>query len=206
MHGNSKLSMTSCPHHQNSPPKTRPNSHAPWNQNNGVRLSWRVGIMIYTAFCFQIILWPLLSYLCWHGNKSKNKRKMLTVLYCFLRKEKCPLKNPISQFPNAKSFTHRWNISVAKHIKIRPNVYGRPKQNCAVFWGYSYWTIFSATRIKIKTQHFSIVLIIQHRDYNAKPIRDGNSKRWGWGRKNLFIFGKLTQKTLRGWNFGKMRP
>ena len=32
--------------------KTRPNSHAPWNQNNGVRLSWRVGIMIYTAFFF----------------------------------------------------------------------------------------------------------------------------------------------------------
>ena len=33
--------------------KTRPNSHAPWNQNNGVRLSWRVGIMIYTAFFFS---------------------------------------------------------------------------------------------------------------------------------------------------------
>ena len=135
---------------------------------------------------------------------------MLIVLCCILRREKCPLKNPISQFPNVKGFTHRWNISVAKDIKRRPNVYGRPKQNCAVFWGYSYWTIFSATRhynlIKIKNAAFSIVLIIQHRDYNAKPISDGNSKRWGWGKENLFIFGKLTHKTLRGWNFGKMRP
>ena len=68
----------------NSPPKTRPNSHAPWNQNNDVRLSWRVGIMIYTFFfSSNNIVAKLLSYLCWHGNKSNNKRKMLTVLSCF---------------------------------------------------------------------------------------------------------------------------
>ena len=48
--------------------------------------------------------------------------------------------------------------------------------------------------------------LIQHTDYNAKPIRDGNSKRWGWGKENLFIFGKITQKALRGRHFGKMRP
>ena len=49
-----------------------------------------------------------------------------------------------------------------------------------------------------KNAAFSIVLIIQHTDYNAKPIRDGNSKRWGWGKENLFLLGKITQKALRG--------
>ena len=74
------------------------------------------------------IMAKLLSYLCWHGNKSKNKKKMLTVLYCFFKGRKMSIKK--IQFPNlltkVKDLTHRWNISVAKDIKRRSNVlYGK---------------------------------------------------------------------------------
>ena len=63
--------------------------------------------------------------------------------------------------------------------------------------------IFSATRhynlIKIKKKNaaFSIVLIIQHRDYNAKPIRDGNLKRWVWGKENLLFLENSPQKHFK---------
>ena len=145
----------------------------------------------------------LLSYLCWHGNKSKNKKNANSIILLFYGEKNAREKK--IQFPNlltkVKDLTHRWNISVAKDIKRRSNVlYG--KQNCAVLWGYSYWINFSATRhhnlTKIKPQHSTLCWWYNTRDYNAKPIRDGNSKRWGWGKENLFIFGKIIQKsTLR---------
>ena len=111
----------------------------------------------FTHFFPNNIMAKLLSYLCWHGNKSKNKRKMLTVLYCFLKGWIMPIKK--IQFPKlltkVKGLTHRWNISVA-YIRHQKKV-ERFKQNCAVLLGYSYWTNFSATRhhnlTKIKTQH-----------------------------------------------------
>ena len=133
---------------------------------------------------------------------------MLTVLYCFFKGRKMPIRK--IQFPKlltrVKGLTHYWNISVAKDIKRRSNVLNK----IALSYGdthieLTFLQLSIITSLKSKRVAFSIVLIIQHRDYNVKPIRDGNSKRWGWGKENLFIFWKITQKALRGWNFGKMR-
>ena len=82
---------------------------------------WHHDLHIFFSNDIMAKLW---SYLCWHGNKSKNKRKMLTVLYRFFKGRKMPIEK--NQFPKLLTkvigLTHRWNITVAKDIKIRSNV------------------------------------------------------------------------------------
>ena len=124
---------------------------------------------------------------------------MPTVLYCFSRREKCPLKKP--NFPMRK-VSRIVEILVWPKTSKEGQTYMVDLNKIALSFGGTHIEL-SFLQLAIITSSkynaaFSIILIIQHRDYNAKPIRDVNSKRWGWGKENLLIFGKLTQKnTLR---------
>ena len=84
----------------NSPPKTRLNSHAPWKLKG-----WHHDLHIFFS---NNIMAKLLSYLCWHGNKSENKKNANSIIL-FFKGRKMPIKKK-NQFPKlltkVKGLTH----------------------------------------------------------------------------------------------------